>query len=375
MSGNWTAWGRERLAALADERLRRTLRPFDARGPVGRLDAEDRDVVAFASNDYLGLSAHPAPIAAAHEALERWGTGAGASRLVTGSRPIHHELEAELADWKLTDRALVFPTGYQANMGALGVFAGAGTTIVSDELNHASVIDAARLARGDVRVYPHADVAAAERLLSAADRAVLVTDAVFSMDGDVAPLTELAAACTRHDALLVVDEAHAVFELPPLPGDCEVVRMGTLSKTLGSLGGYLAGPEPLIELLVSTARSFVYTTALPPAAAAAALAALRVCRSDEGEQLRARLRRHLDRLDPAAPTPIVPLVLGAEETALRASETLLAEGLLVPAIRPPTVPDGTSRLRITLSAAHTDNQVAHLAEALKHLPVQPPARR
>jgi 8-amino-7-oxononanoate synthase len=365
---SWRDWVQGELADVRSEGRWRALHELDAAEPAGRLSSDGRRVVCFASNDYLGLTTHPAVAAAAHAAIERWGTGSGASRLVVGSRPVHSELEAELADWKGTERALVFPTGYAANLGVLTTFGPPEAVICSDELNHASIIDGCRLARARVAVYPHRDHDAVEDLLAgAARRAVVVTDAVFSMDGDAAAVGELADLCARYEALLVIDEAHAVLaEAPRLEGG-HVLRVGTLSKTLGALGGFVAGDTASIELLVNRARPFIFTTALSPADAAAALAALRVLRSGEGEALRRRLRGHVDGIRPGHPSPIIPFILGSEERATAAAIELLGRGLLVPAIRPPTVPPGTSRLRVTLSAAHTDPDVASLATALDEL--------
>ena len=368
----WGAWVAARCAELEAQDRWRAPRPFDARGPEGTLggDAGDGgrpDVVAFASNDYLGLSAHPAVVAAAHEALDRWGAGAGASRLVTGSRPVHHELEAALAAHWGCERAVVFPTGFAANLGVLGTFGEAGVRICSDELNHASIVDGARLARAEVRVYRHGDVEHLEALLAGAPgRAVVVSDLVFSMDGDVAPVAGLARACRRHDALLVLDEAHAVLGPDPTPHleGVAAVRVGTLSKTLGALGGFVAGPAPFVELVVNRARSYIFTTALTPPDAAAALAAVRLLDTDEGAALRARLAAHVAHLAPGHPSPIVPVVLGSEARAVAASELLRRRGIWVPAIRPPTVPPGTARLRVSLSAAHTAEQVTRLGRAL-----------
>jgi 8-amino-7-oxononanoate synthase len=345
----------------------RQLRVLDGGGPEFRVagdEAGESQVVSFASNDYLGLSRHPAVVAAARDALDRWGAGAGSSRLIVGTRPIHADLEAALARWRGTARALVFPTGYQANVAALTTF-GAGARIVSDELNHASLIDGARLARAEVAVYRHGDVAHAEQLVrDAPGPAVVVTDSVFSMDGDVAPVAALSEMCARHQALLILDDAHACFDIPAPDPAAECLRVGTLSKALGSQGGYLAGPRSWIELLINRARSFIFTTAVAPASAAAALAAVAICTSDEGATRRAILRRHVDTLRPGYPSPIIPVVRGEESAALAAAERLLLAGLLVPAIRPPTVPPGTSRLRVSLSAAHTDGDVRRLALAL-----------
>lgn len=362
----------ERCAELrAGGRWRRP-RPFDASGPTGTLSDEGRPVVSFASNDYLGLSVHPAVVEAASAALARWGTGSGASRLVTGSRPVHHELEAELAAHAGSPRAVLFPTGFAANLGLLTTFGEGGVRICSDELNHASIVDGARLAQGEVAVYPHGDLDALEALLAGAHgRALVVSDLVFSMDGDVAPVEGLAELCRRHDALLVLDEAHAVLGPDPTPAlqGVDVLRVGTLSKTLGALGGYVAGPTAFVELIENRARPYIFTTAPTPADAAAALAALRLLPAPEGVALRSRLGALVQRIAPGHPSPIIPVVLGEEAAALEASARLLERGLWVPAIRPPTVPAGTARLRVTLSAAHADHDVERLRVALAELPV------
>jgi 8-amino-7-oxononanoate synthase len=335
-------------------------------------------VVSFASNDYLGLASHPAVTAAAHRALDRWGAGSGASRLVTGSRPVHVELEGALAAWKGCERAVVFPTGFAANLSVLSVFGSADAHIFSDELNHASIVDGCRLARARVTVFPHARLDRLDRMLAtrAGGRPIVVSDTVFSMDGDQADLPGLVALSGRHGALLVLDEAHAVLG-PELDGGprgsagpgADVLRVGTLSKTLGSLGGFVAGPTRFTEYLVNRARPYIFTTAPTPADAAAALAAVGVLHSDEGTALRATLAGHVARVAAAVGqldrrAPIIPVVVGAEADAVAASEALLAGGVWVPAIRPPTVAPGTSRLRITLSAAHTDEQVEQLIGGL-----------
>lgn len=368
----WQQRVAERCAELrAGGRWRRP-RPFDASGPTGTLSDEGRPVVSFASNDYLGLSVHPAVVEAASAALARWGTGSGASRLVTGSRPVHHELEAELAAHAGSPRAVLFPTGFAANLGVLTTFGEGGVRICSDELNHASIVDGARLAQGEVAVYPHGDLDALEALLAGAHgRALVVSDLVFSMDGDVAPVEGLAELCRRHDALLVLDEAHAVLGPDPTPAlqGVDVLRVGTLSKTLGALGGYVAGPTAFVELIENRARPYIFTTAPTPADAAAALAALRLLPAPEGVALRSRLGALVQRIAPGHPSPIIPVVLGEEAAALEASARLLERGLWVPAIRPPTVPAGTARLRVTLSAAHADHDVERLRVALAELPV------
>lgn len=364
----WAAHVAERNAATQAAGRWRAIRSFDAFGTTGTLSTFDGPVVSFASNDYLGLTAHPEVAAAAHAALDRWGTGSGASRLVTGARPVHAELEAELAAWKGTEAALVFPTGFAANLGVLVTLAGPDVLVCSDELNHASIIDGCRLSRADLRVYRHRDLEHVEDLLRhSSEPAIVVSDSVFSMDGDEAPVAELAELCARWSALLVLDEAHAVFGRAPGALDCEIVRVGTLSKALGSLGGFVAASRGIVDLLVNEARPFIFTTAPTPADAAAALAALRIIRSDEGAALVARLRDHLEQVAPGNPSPIVPVLLGDEARALAASAALLEQGILVPAIRPPTVAPGTSRLRVALSAAHTPADVARLTAGLRGL--------
>jgi 8-amino-7-oxononanoate synthase len=405
----WPDRIRGQLAQVVAEDRWRAPKEFDARGPAGAL--QGHPVVSFASNDYLGLSAHPEVVRAAHDALDRWGAGAGASRLVTGSRPVHSELEHELAEWKGTEAAICFPTGFAANLGTLCALGGRGVRVLSDELNHASIIDGCRLSRSDLSVYRHADMAHLEQLLAGRESArsdagprdaeptptIVVTDSVFSMDGDAAPLEHLLPLCARHDALLILDEAHAVLGPHLLPvtrdgreaeggGDRAgvasvgtqggtVVRVGTMSKTLGALGGFVAASRDVVDLLVNRARSYIFSTALTPADAAAALAALRILRSDEGAALTGRLAALIARMaeagivPPDHPSPIVPVVLGSEQAALDASSALLEAGLWVPAIRPPTVPVGTSRLRVTLSAAHSDADVDRLLDALSVLPV------
>ena len=385
----WDARVRSRLADVIDGGRWRSPRQFDARGPAGVLsDVRDQGggvgpVVSFASNDYLGLSVHPAVTAAAGEALERWGAGSGASRLITGSRPVHFALERALAEWKGTEAAVCFPTGFAANLGVLATLGGPDVRILSDELNHASIIDGCRLSRSRVGIYRHCDMSHLEALLEANDAStatVVVTDTVFSMDGDVAPIERIAELCASYGALLVVDEAHAVLG-PVLGGEIDsagdgltLVRVGTLSKTLGSMGGFVAASRNVIDLLVNLARPYIFTTALTPADAAAALAAVEVVQSNEGRELTARLAALVERVaGPGHPSPIIPVILGSEERAQHASAALLEDGLWVPAIRPPTVPVGTSRLRVTLSAAHSDDEVARLCAALAPFRASGPA--
>jgi 8-amino-7-oxononanoate synthase len=366
----WREWAAAEGAAIRAEGRWRSVVELDARGPLARL-ADGRTVVSFASNDYLGLSQHPHVIAGARAALDRWGAGSGAARLIVGSRPIHSALERAIADWKGTERAVLFPTGFAANLGVLAVLGTEGTLICSDALNHASIIDGCRLARADVAVYPHRDVAALDNLLRRGRRSIVVSDAIFSMDGDAAPITEIAALCRRHGALLVIDEAHSVLGTSLLPDACEVIRVGTLSKFLGAMGGFAAGSGELIDLIVNRARPFIFTTASSPPDTGAALAALEVLSSPEGDALTERLRAHVDRIAPGHPSPIVPVVIGDESAALEAARILMERGFLVPAIRPPSVPPGSSRLRVTVSAAHSEQQVEAFVEAMAAVPRVP----
>ena len=383
-------WVDGELEALAAKGLRRALEPLASmQGPVVTVDG--RRLVNLCSNDYLGLAGDARLRAAAAAAAEREGAGAGAARLVAGDLPIHGALEARLAAFKRAEAALLFNSGYHANAGVPAALVGRGDAIFSDVLNHASIIDGGLLSRAELVRYRHLDVQELADLLarSTARRKLVVTDAVFGMDGDAAPLRELADLCDRHGAMLYVDEAHSAGVLGPTGAglaealgvaDRVDVHMGTLGKALGSFGAYVAGERRLVELLVSRARTFVFTTALPPAACGAALAALDVVASEPGRRARlhalaARMKDGLARLgfDVArVVAPIFPVVLGTEERALAASRAMRARGFFVRAIRPPTVPRGTSRLRVSLTAAHGPEQVdaflAGLEEVLRELP-------
>ncbi|HRX60249.1 MAG TPA: 8-amino-7-oxononanoate synthase [Candidatus Competibacter sp.] len=371
------------LAQLAPEGLRRRRRTLDAPcGPEAIIDG--RPVVAFCSNDYLGLANHPAIVAAAQEAAGRWGVGSGASHVVSGHLRPHEDLEARLAAFVGRERALYFTTGYMANLAIVPTLVERHDAIFADRLNHASLIDAALLARAEHVRYPHGDVdALAARLeQSRARRRLILTDAVFSMDGDLAPLPELFALAERFDAWLVVDDAHgfgvlgpsgrgsiAHFELPPSP---RLILMGTLGKAAGVSGAFVAGDQRVIDWLVQRARPYIFTTASSPLIAAALLASLDLIAA--GDERRAHLRRLIDRLRSGleelpwrllpSPTAIQPLLIGGNDAVVRLSERLFARGLWVPAIRPPTVPAGTARLRISLSAAHDETQIDALITAL-----------
>ncbi len=381
MPGHALDWIPGELASLEERGLRRRLEPISGpQGPVVRVDG--RDLVNLCSNDYLGLAADPRVRAASAEAAGRLGAGSGAARLVVGDLDLHHALEARLARLKGTPSALLFSSGYHVNAGVVGALVGPGDAVFSDAWNHASIIDGCRLSRADVQVYRHRDVDGLGELLRAcrARRRLVVTDAVFGMDGDAAPLREIAGLCERHGAMLYVDEAHSTGVLGPTGAglaealgvtDRVDVLMGTLGKALGSFGAFVAGSSALSEWLVSRARTFVFTTALPPPSCAAALAALDVLAAEPDRRrhladVTGRMRSGLAALGfPVAEVvaPIFPVILGEERRALEASRRLRERGFLAKAIRPPTVPAGTSRLRVSLTAGHTTDQVdAFLSE-------------
>jgi 8-amino-7-oxononanoate synthase len=376
-------WARETLAGLEARHLRRHLEPLETpQGP--RVRVGGAELTNFASNDYLGLAADPALKAVAAEAVARWGVGSGASRLVVGELPPHAELEDALARFEGTEAALVFSSGYAANAGTIGALVGPGDAVFSDERNHASLVDGCRLSRARVVVYRHGDPDHLGTLLAATAgrRKLVVTDGVFSMDGDLAPLRELGARCEAAGAALLVDEAHATGVLGARgTGACEAlearadVRVGTLSKALGTSGAWVGGSSAVKALLLNRARSFVYSTGLPPAACVTAMAAVARVASDPAPRERLwRNVRHLaaglTALGWEAPgrSAIFSLPLGTPERALAAAASLRRQGLLVKAIRPPTVPEGTSRLRVAVSAGHTLPELDALLAALRALP-------
>ena len=373
---------RDGLADLEARGLKRQRRVLES--PQGaRVTVDGREYVAYCSNDYLGLAAHPALVAAAREGAERYGVGAGASHLVLGHGAAHQALEERLAALVELPRALSFSTGYLANLGIVTALAGRGDAVFADRLNHASLNDAALLSRAELKRYPHLDLAALARLLAAsrARRKLIVTDAVFSMDGDIAPVPELLALAERHDAWLVLDDAHG-FGVLGRSGrgvlshsgarSPRIVYMATLGKAAGVFGAFAAGEADMVETLVQRARPYVYTTASPPLLAVALIKSLDLVEREEWRRerlwslialLRERLRLARWRLAPSA-TAIQPVVIGTSAEAVAVSEALARDGLLVPAIRPPTVPQGMARLRISLSAAHEPGDVERLAAAL-----------
>lgn len=375
----------ELAAELADRDVRglRRVRRLLASPQRARVTVDGRDYVAFCSNDYLGLAADPRLAAAAREGIDRYGVGGGASHLILGHGTAHHELEEALAQFVRLPRALLFSTGYMANMGVVSALTGRGDAVFADKLNHASLNDAALVSRAAFKRYAHNDLDALARLLATttARRRLVVTDAVFSMDGDIAPVAALLELCERHDAYLFIDDAHGFGVLGEAGrGTLEhfgitsdrIIYMATLGKAAGVAGAFVAGDETLIETLIQNARTYIYTTATPPLLAHALLASLQIIAQEEWrrERLRALIAQLRDGLT-ASPwqlmpseTPIQPLLAGGNDAALALSARLAATGLLVPAIRPPTVPQGTARLRISLSADHEAADVARLIAAL-----------
>jgi 8-amino-7-oxononanoate synthase len=376
------------LAELEAAGLRRRMRVASGRTGA-ELVLDGQRVVDFSSNDYLGLAADPRLAEAAAAALRDEGTGGAAARLISGNHALHERLEAELARLKGAEAALLFPSGYAANVGTIPALAGRGDAVYSDALNHASLIDGIRLSRAEARVFPHLDVSALDRMLSADAgrfrRRIVAVDAVFSMDGDLFPLDRLVEVARRHGAWTYVDDAHGTGVLGAqgrgsaerwgVEGQVDVV-MGTLGKALGTAGAFIAGSRTLREFLLNRARSFVFTTAPPPALSAATLRALRIVEDEpwRRERLRQNARRLREGLgEMSFPTPgepdghVVPVVIGGEERTVRLGDALRERGFLVGAVRPPTVPPGTSRLRITLSAANTPEQVDGLLHALAEL--------
>ncbi len=374
----------QRLTDLDKAHLLR--RPVVVDSPCGpRIRIAGRELLCLCSNDYLGLASDPAVRAAAVEAIRRWGFGAGASRLISGTMTVHVELERRLGQFKRTEAAIVTSTGWMANRVAVGALAGRGDLVLCDKLNHASILDAAMSCGARLRTYAHRDTARLTALLErhrgACRRCLIATDSLFSMDGDIAPLADLVQIKRRFDAQLLIDEAHATGVMgaegrgvAEMLGAEEHIdaTVGTLSKAIGALGGFVAGPAALIETIRNTGRAFIYTTAPPPAVCAAAMASIDIIRDEPQRRRRlldlaGRLREGLAAagLDTRDSTSqIIPVVIGPAERAVRISRLLLEEGLFVPAIRPPTVPKGSSRLRISLSAKHTPDDISLAVAAL-----------
>jgi len=369
------------LKALQDAGLYRRLRRVEG-AQDATLTIDGREVINFSSNNYLGIANHPSLAAAAKAAIDRYGCGSGASRLISGNMTLHEELEAKLAEFKGTQAALVFNSGFQANTGILSTLAGEGDVIFSDALNHASIIDGCRLSRAKTEVYRHCDLDQLEMLLKDAPsgaRKLIVTETIFSMDGDEAPLAGIVELAEKFAAMVMVDEAHAtgIFGSNGAGvaaklglGERVAIQMGTLGKALGGFGAYVAGSHALRDLLINRCRSFIFTTALPPVVMAMALSAIDLVRHEP--QRRAALWENARSLKQGlrglgfelgrSESPILPLIIGEAEKCMKFSEQLLARGVFAQGIRPPTVPPGTSRIRMTVMATHT---AAHLERALK----------
>jgi 8-amino-7-oxononanoate synthase len=367
---------------------RRLRRVENGQGPTLLLDG--REVINFSSNNYLGIANHSALASAAKEAIDRYGCGSGASRLISGNMTLHEELENQLAEFKGTEAALVFNSGFQANTGILSTLAGEGDAILSDELNHASIIDGCRLSRAKTIVYVHCDLGQLEEALKQAGscrRKLIVTETIFSMDGDEAPLTGIVELAEKYDAAVMVDEAHATGIFGPGGAgvvsklglvDRVLVQMGTLGKALGGFGAYVAGSQALRDLLINRCRSFIFTTSLPPAIMAMAMAAIDLVEGEpeRREALWNNCRLLSDGLKKMGfslgeiQSPILPLIIGDADKCMQFSEQLLERGVFAQGIRPPTVPPGTSRLRITLMATHTREHIQIALDAFKEVKKQ-----
>lgn len=379
-----SAW-REELHALEQSNQRRVLRAVSARDAAW-IEIAGTTYVNLASNDYLGLSTHPQVTAAASEAALRYGAGSGASRLVSGNLELYARLENRLAEIKGTEAALVFPSGYHANLGLISALAGPGDAIIMDRLAHASLVDAARLSRARIKVFPHNDAEALDGILARTPLAkkIVLAESVYSMDGDLAPAKALAEVCEKHEALLILDDAHGFGVLGSTGRGVQeilsrryqgLIVMGTLSKAMGALGGYVTGSRVLADYLINRARTFIYTTALPPSILASALASLEVLfDSAEGLVLLERLRANGEALAKGlqnlgypveeSGSAIFPVILGEDDRALRLAQLLMEQGFFAPAIRPPTVPKGEARIRISISARHAPEDLERFLSVL-----------
>lgn len=374
---------KDELDELREKSLLRTLKTVDsAQGKYVQVNG--KEYLSFCSNNYLDISNHPAVIKAVIDAIKKYGWGAGASRLVSGNMVPHQQLEQTICQFKNKEASIVFPTGYMANTGTISSLVSKGDLVISDRLNHASIIDGCKLSQATFRVYPHRDMKKLEKILKASEifkKKLIVTDSVFSMDGDIAPLEKIIKLAKHYNAITMVDEAHAigvfgknrrgVLEQIGLENEVDVI-MGTLSKAVGSIGGFVCGNSDLIEFLRNRAKSFIYTTALPPAVCAASIAGLNIIR-DEPE-LAETLRKNISYIRELLSShgvntgdsqgPIIPVIIGNTEKTLSISKTLLDKGLMIPAIRPPTVPRESSRLRVTIMSSHTKQELDRLANTL-----------
>jgi len=371
------------LNRLKEKGLYRTLKKVTS--PVDTtVTINGREVILFSSNNYLGLANHPALKKAAISVLQNYGSGAGASRLISGNLEIHEELEQRIAAFKKCSAAIIFSTGYMANIGAITSLAGKNALILSDQLNHASIIDGCRLSTAETKIYPHKDLAALEKILRQAlshhdkggyNNIFLITDGIFSMDGDITPLPDLLKIADRYNAFVILDDAHATgvigkdgggtAEYFDLADNERLIQIGTFSKALGSLGGYVAGHELIIEFLRNRARSFIYSTALPPSVSASSIAALDILENDKS--LLQSLQDNINRFKKGITgigygsveieTPIIPIIIGDADRTMKFADTLLKKGIYAPGIRPPTVPENQSRIRVSLMSSHTEDQI------------------
>ncbi len=374
------------LIHLKEQHLYRSRRISDSATGV-RVNIDDRELLSFCSNDYLGLANHPEVVKAMQAGVARWGVGSGASHLVNGHSSAHHALEEELAAFTGRPRALLFSTGYMANMGVIAALCGRGDYVFEDRINHASLLDGGLLSQARMQRYRHSDTIALDQKLAKHDSGekLVVTDGVFSMDGDIAPLPALSQTAKQHDARLMVDDAHGFGVLGKNGGGCVEhfglgmndvpILIGTLGKAFGTFGAFVAGSEELIEYLIQKARPYIYTTALPPAVAEASRTSLKLLQTENWrrEKLQALIKQFRSGATElglelmASETPIQPLLIGDNHKAMAISEKLLKQGILISAIRPPTVPDGTARLRVTFSAEHTEDDVNRLLSTLEQV--------
>ena len=381
---NHDCWIEDKIAQLRQKNLWRSLRSIEST-PLGRAKIDGKEIVLLGSNNYLGLSAHPQVIEAAKNALTEFGTGSSGSRLTTGNLNLYTKLERKIASLKQTEAAIVFSSGYLANTGVIPALAVEGDLILSDELNHASIVDGCRLSKAGKSIYLHSDLNHLEHLLKDASeyqRRWIITDGIFSMDGDIAPLPDIYDLTRQYDARLIVDDAHGLgvlgkkgsgtVEYFGLSANQDIIQIGTLSKAVGGLGGYVATRKNLVELLINQARSFIFSTGLPPATLAAAATAVDIISSCVS--VRQNLLKNAQNLQNALhqngfdfllnETQIIPLIIGPAKRALHFSEVLFEHGVYAPAIRPPTVPEGTSRLRMSVIASHTENDMQKVIQAL-----------
>jgi len=369
----------ESLRASGLHRELRTIEKIDG----SRITINGKEYINFCSNNYLGLANHPKVVEASQIAAKEFGTSAGASRLICGNLSIHQQLEEKLAKFKKRKAAIIFPTGYMANLGVISTLLDENDTVIIDRLDHASIIDACRLSKAKLQVYPHKDMQALEKVLSRSGifkKRLIVTESIFSMDGDIVPLPEIIKLAKKHQAITMIDEAHAtgvlgktgrgIEEYFGVKGEVDIV-MGTLSKALGSLGGFVAGSTKLIDYLKNKARSFIYTTALPPSACASAIAALEIIEAQpelvEKLRINSRLLKGKLSISSSDDTPILPIIIGDPKKTMEISNLLFEKGFFISGIRPPTVPENESRLRITVSTIHSKEEIACLASSLQEL--------